>query len=180
MTTRTEPVIAGDEALRAASLDAVIHHIIATHHDFLKAELPRLAGLIDGLDTRGGTVAEIASVFTELHAELDAHLMKEEMVLFPLVRSLEEAAIRHTAAPPSHCGSVRNPLRVMTHEHNSARTALDALRRLTSDYRTPAGAPSALAALYTGLEALEVDLLRHIHVEDDILFPRAIAVEDSL
>jgi regulator of cell morphogenesis and NO signaling len=107
--------------------------------------------------------------------ELDGHLMKEEMILFPLIRHLE--------SPPApgvhgfHCGSVQNPIRVMVMEHDSAGEALARLRQLTSGYVPPPDACNTFRALYAELEEMERDLHQHIHLENNILFPRAVERE---
>ena len=108
-----------------------------------------------------------------MKAELDGHLAKEEMILFPLVRALDGGA----QAGSFHCGSVQNPIRVMWMEHDSAGEALVQLRRLTGDYTPPEDACNTFRALYFELAEMERDLHRHIHLENNILFPRAIALE---
>jgi regulator of cell morphogenesis and NO signaling len=111
-----------------------------------------------------------------LRNELEAHLMKEERVLFPLIRRLAQA----TTAFPVRCGTVDNPVRVMMHEHEVAGSALERLRVLTGGYRPPADGCASLEALYEGLARLEADLHRHIRKENNILFPKAAALEAAL
>lgn len=114
--------------------------------------------------------------FAALRAELEAHLMKEEMVLFPMIRGLEAARQAGRRAPAAHCGSVNNPIGVMVHEHDSAGRALESMREATGNYTLPAGACNTYGALFQGLTELEADLHRHIHLENNILFPRAAAL----
>jgi regulator of cell morphogenesis and NO signaling len=161
-----------------APLPALIDHILATHHAYMKAQLPiveaRLAKVLAAHgDRHGEMLRAVSAVYGPMKAELDGHLAKEEMVLFPLIRALEGGA----EPASSHCGSVRNPIRVMCMEHDSAGGALVELRRLTGDYTLPADACNTFRALYFELEAMERDLHRHIHLENNILFPRAIALE---
>ena len=94
------------------------------------------------------------------------------MILFPLIKAMESG--RRAA---SHCGSVNNPIGVMEHEHDNAGRALDAMRKLTGDYTLPPDACNTYRALFHGLVELEADLHRHIHLENNILFPRASELE---
>jgi regulator of cell morphogenesis and NO signaling len=163
---------------RSADLDALMDHILETHHAYLKTELPRLEARLAKIraahDERyGGLPSRMAAVFGPMKEELEAHLMKEEMVLFPLIRGLG-------TGQPSHCGTVRNPLRVMLMEHESAGGALAELRQITSGYAVPEGACNTFRAFYHELEALEADLHRHIHLENNILFPGAIERENAI
>ena len=101
----------------------------------------------------------LGQTFEALRQELDAHLMKEEMILFPMIR----AGVR----------SVGNPINVMEHEHDSAGRALETMRAVTANYTLPAEACNSYRALFAGLQELEADLHQHIHLENNILFPRA-------
>jgi regulator of cell morphogenesis and NO signaling len=161
-----------------ADLDRLIDHILETHHGYTKIALPRLEAMLAKVASKhGDRLPPLGAVFGPMKEELDGHLYKEEMILFPLVRGLIHAQRTGSAAPMSHCGSVRNPLRVMLMEHDSAGDALVRLRELTGGYTVPEGACNTFRALYHELEELEADLHRHIHLENNILFPRAIAVE---
>ena len=161
-----------------APIDTLIDHILQTHHVYMKTELPRLESMLAKVaSVHGDRLPALAPVFGPLKQELEGHLMKEEMVLFPLIRVLAEANRSGLPAPPSHCGSVRNPLRVMLMEHDHAGDALGDLRRLTNNYTLPEGACNTFRALYHGLTEMEADLHQHIHLENNILFPRAAALE---
>jgi regulator of cell morphogenesis and NO signaling len=160
-----------------APLPELIDHILETHHVYMRTVLPRIETLLKKLmeaheDRHGDTLRSIAAVFTPMKAELEGHLAKEEMVLFPWVRNL--AGGRNEGF---HCGTLRNPIRVMLYEHDAAGEALVQLHRITGGFVVPEGACSALGVLYRELGELERDLRRHIHLENDILFPRAIALE---
>ncbi len=152
-------------------------HIEETHHDYLRAELPRLAMLIDKVATVHGEahpwMIQIRGIFGELCAELDSHMMKEEQILFPICRQLDAAG----APQGFHCGSVQNPIRVMEHEHDSAGRALEAMRALSSGYTPPASACNTFRVVLDSLAQLEADLHCHIHKENNILFPKAVAAE---
>jgi regulator of cell morphogenesis and NO signaling len=159
----------------------LIEHIVSVHHVYLKAELPRLETILTKIERNHGgkypAVPAMVPVFRALKEELDGHLMKEEMVLFPLIQTMVDAQLSGSRLPMSHCGSVRNPIRVMHMEHDSATGAMTRLRQLTDGYQVPAEACNTFRALYFELQELEADLERHIHLENDILFPRAAELE---
>lgn len=162
------------------SLVALIDHILGTHHEYLRRELPRLADLTAKVVERHGgketRLAETQHVFHGLKAELEMHMMKEEQVLFPAIREMEE-----TNAPPSFgCGFLSAPIGVMEMEHDSAGAALERLRELTDAYTPPDWACNTYRAVLDGLQTLEHDLHQHIHKENNVLFPRAIAVESQV
>lgn len=166
-----------------APLSELTAHIVRTHHQYTRTELPRLGAMMDKVVRAHGErhpeVLELAQVLEALSGELHGHLMKEEMVLFPLIETTDRAAQAGVPAPPAHCGSVKNPIRVMIAEHDSAGDALARMRRLTADYTVPADACNTFRGLYHGLQELETDLHLHIHLENNILFPRAVALEAS-
>jgi len=155
-------------------------HIVETHHAFLRRELPRLFDLMDKVIAAHGArhpeLTNVCNTYTELRAELESHMIKEERVLFPLIKQLEAAR----ALFPIHCGTVANPIRVMEHEHETVGTALQRMRDLTGNYEAPADGCASFEALYEGLARLETDLHHHIHKENNILFPRAAALESAL
>lgn len=166
-----------------APLASLTGHIVEKHHAYLRTALPRLATLATAAIVGDGESREqlqkLQRVFLDLKEELESHLWKEEMVLFPLVAALDGAHQAEGPAPLSHCGSVANPIRVMEFEHDNAEGALAEMRRLASNYGIPAGAPEASRVLFAGLAELEADLHQHIHLENDILFPRVVELEAS-
>ena len=166
-----------------ASLAQLADHIVAQHHAYLRGELPRLSERIDRVVAAHGDkhpeLLEVRSVFAALQAEMTAHMMKEEQVLFPVIRQLESTPSDERASLQFHCGTVRNPIRVMEHEHDDAGAALRRIRELTSDYTPPPDACETFRALLAGLERLEADMHRHVHKENNILFPRALELESG-
>jgi regulator of cell morphogenesis and NO signaling len=161
-----------------ASLSA---HIVATHHAYVKKELPRLAELAKKVVNRhGATKAElpvIQSKLAQLDEELTQHLQKEEVILFPYVEDLERAVANGGAKPQGCFGSVSSPIAMMTQEHEAAGTLLVEIRGLSNNFTTPADACPTFHAFYDGLKEFEQDLHQHIHLENNILFPRAVALE---
>src|SRR5664279_3893806 len=107
----------------------------------------------------------------------DGHLMKEEMILLPLIRHLDPEPSNSTQEHSFHCGSVQNPIRVMVMEHDSAGNALAGMRELTGGYVPPPDACNTFRAVYAELAEMERDLHQHIHLENNILFPRAVQLE---
>ncbi|MCO6455788.1 MAG: iron-sulfur cluster repair di-iron protein [Pirellulaceae bacterium] len=162
------------------SLAELCDHIERTHHAYLKEELPRLQAMIGKVVAAHAAnhpeLAEVQQAFADLQAELGPHMFKEERILFPAIRQLEQSASQ-LALP---FGTVANPIRMMEHEHDNAGTALSRMRRATSGYRAPADACNTYRALLDGLARLELDMHQHVHKENNILFPRAIEREHSL
>lgn len=165
------------------SLESLSTHIVTMHHAYVKRELPRLAVLAEKVVNRHGpTKTElpvIAATLTQLDKELTQHLAKEEAVLFPYITDLERAAAIGAAKPHSCFGTVANPIAMMTQEHEGAGTLLAEIRRLSHDFTTPEDACPTFHAFYDGLKEFEQDLHQHIHLENNILFPRAIELEES-
>lgn len=167
-----------------AALSDLADHIVARHHVYLRDELPRLEGLLEKVVAAHGAhhpeLRQVQQVYAALAAELRSHMMKEEQVLFPIVKRLEEAAAGGHAAPAFHCGSVNNPIAVMEDEHRFAGDCLRRMSTLTGQYEVPADACQSYRVLLAGLDALEQDLHLHIHKENNVLFPRASQLEASL
>jgi regulator of cell morphogenesis and NO signaling len=162
------------------SLTALCDHIERRHHDYLKQELPRIAGLITKVvNAHGATHPELAEVdqhFQTLRNELDPHMMKEEKVLFPAIRQMEQTKTRQHFA----FGSVENPIRCMVVEHNDAGQELAILRRLNQDYVAQADTCTTWQLMLDSLLKLEQDMHEHVHKENAILFPRAQQLEQQL
>ncbi len=118
-------------------------------------------------------LATVQEVFASLRAELEPHMFKEERVLFPAIRQLEQSA----DDPSFPFGTVANPIRMMEQEHDDAGYALSRLQTLTRDYRVPEVACNTYRAMLAGLRHLEEDMHRHVHKENSILFPKAIELE---
>jgi len=165
-----------------ASLNELSNHIVSTHHGYLRRELPAIAVRLEKVyrvynQRYGPTLTGLPEVFAALAAELDSHLKKEEMVLFPSVVAAERAIATGQPLPPSCFGTVANPIRMMETEHDSAGQALQQIRRITHNFEVPGHACVTFRALMRGLEELESDLHLHIHLENNILFPRALQQE---
>ncbi len=166
------------------SLESLSSHIVATHHAYVKRELPRVAQLAQKVVSRHGSTKPelpvIATTLMRLDEELTQHLAKEEAVLFPYIARLEQSVSIGTPRPHSCFGTVANPIAMMTREHDAAGTLIAEIRRLSGNLTTPEDACPTFHAFYDGLREFEQDLHRHIHLENNIYFPRAIELERSV
>ena len=159
------------------SLTDLIAHIEAKHHAFTREELARVAPLMEKVLRVHGEhhpeLERVAECFQALAADLGPHLEKEEKILFPYIRALESGQSMAGAC----CGSVQGPIRVMMAEHDQVGDLLREIKALTRDHTPPEDACASFRSLYMGLKALEADLHQHIHLENNVLFPRAAELE---
>jgi regulator of cell morphogenesis and NO signaling len=181
-TERSGAAGAGGE-WQTASDTALIAHIVETHHEFTRDELVRLEALLAKVcGVHGQNHSElfhIQSQFQELRRDLEPHMLKEEQVLFPYIIQIEESIDKKQPTPVPPFGTVRNPVRMMMDEHDAAGEILRTMRKASSDYTTPPDGCISFQTLYRALIALEADLHQHIHLENNILFPRAAEREDT-
>jgi len=166
---------------RRESLTDLITHIKSTHHKYVREEIARLRPLLEKVCSVHGKnhpeLLRMRPTFGDLAQELTMHLMKEEMVLFPYVVKMEEAVVQKDPVLPPPFGTVQNPVSMMMHEHDTAGIALRVMRQASGDYTPPPDACVSYQTLYRALNEFEVDLHQHIHLENNILFPRAIEME---
>jgi regulator of cell morphogenesis and NO signaling len=165
-------------------LDFLADYIVATHHKYVKGS----AAMLEEYCTKvarvhGDRHPEMHQVLHHLMAvlqELSQHMMKEEHVLFPYIKELAQAAAAGTKITPPPFGSVKNPIAMMEAEHETAGNDLRAVNELTSNYTPPADACNTYRVLFGKLAEFEKDLHQHIHLENNILFPKAIELEQKL
>lgn len=167
----------------AESLGSLVAHIVNAHHAYVRRELPRLAELAAKVVNRHGDtkpeLPEIQKKVAQISEELTEHLAKEEVVLFPYVTRLERAKEEGTAKPHGCFATVASPIAMMNQEHEAAGALLADIRELSGNYTPPVGACPTFLAFYNGLREFEQDLHQHIHLENNILFPRALALEGA-
>lgn len=160
-------------------LAALADHIEATHHAYLREELPRLDVMTKKVAQVHGDAEprlhDIRRIFVACREELEAHMLKEERVLFPMIRELEQA----DGPVAFHCGSLANPIRMMEHEHDNAGDSMTRFKELTDGYAPPEWACNTYRAMVDGLAAFERDMHQHVHKENNVLFPRALELEAS-
>jgi regulator of cell morphogenesis and NO signaling len=165
----------GEPAAEWASLGPVelIDHIETVHHRYLWAELPRITALVDKILTVHGDrhpeLAEVQRLYTELRADLEPHLAREEQELFPMIRRLAATA----GGPRSDTRVLAAQIDALTVEHETVGDLLDALSRVTSGYTIPADGCASYSACYRALADLEADTHLHVHKENNLLFPAA-------
>ena len=151
-------------------LGTLIDHIVTVYHRPLREELPRLEAMAAKVAAVHGSKAayliEVNEVVKALAADLMAHMHKEEFVLFPAIRAIENGNDDRSW--------IAAPIDVMEQEHDRAGALLEALRRLTNGYDTPEWGCATVRALYQGLEELEGQMHVHVHLENNVLFPRAL------
>jgi regulator of cell morphogenesis and NO signaling len=170
--------------LASYSMSRLIQHIVRTHHQYVRCELPRLVEMAHKLTGKHGPRApelkEVETLLDALHAEMFAHLQKEEQVLFPFIAQMEEETAGFASSARACFQTVAQPVSMMVREHESTEGLVAEMRRLTNDFKTPAWACPTHVALYARLNQFERDLRKHVHLENDILVPRAIEMEFAL
>jgi regulator of cell morphogenesis and NO signaling len=157
----------------------LVDHLESTHHAYLHAELPRLTALVGKVrgvhGTRHPELVDIEATVAELRADLEPHLGKEELVLFPMIRDLAAGRVPSVGPP-----TVRAPISVMLAEHDRAGELLARLHELTDGYQPPADGCASYRALFDALAELERDTHLHVHKENNVLFPAVVEMEDAL
>jgi regulator of cell morphogenesis and NO signaling len=164
-------------------LHELMKHIVAVHHAFCRQEVARVRSLLKEAGAAYGKdypeLKKIETLFFKMAKDLEMHLLKEEQTLFPYIARVEEAARQNAPVSWPPFGTVENPIRMMVLEHDQTGEELSQIRLLSNGYALPPGVPEPLTALYDGLRAFEQDMTEHIHAEDHLLFPRAIALEEQ-
>jgi regulator of cell morphogenesis and NO signaling len=166
----------------SAPLVKLTEHIVEQHHALLKRELPRLEQMMANVIERhgarhGNSLLPLRRVFQHFKQELETHMRKEEEALFPAIAALEMAYAVGAAPPPTPFGSFSNPIRMMMMDHETAAWELEELRELTHNYTPPPDACETYRELLRRLEALETDMHMHVHLENNILFPRTTRID---
>ena len=183
MAEQSARAVQKDRNWATEMLADLVAHIISTHHKYTREEMARLGPLFDKVcSVHGKNHPELLHVrvsFQGLEQELTMHMMKEERVLFPYIVRMEESVIQKEPVLPPPFGSVQNPVTMMMHEHDSAGEALRSMRKASAGYTPPGDACISFQTLYKTLADFEADLHQHIHLENNILFPRAIAMEKA-
>ena len=178
-TTDAQPAVDFSQA----TATELIRHIVRTHHAYVREELVRLLPMAAKVAAKHGPAHpefnEIESQLQVLNQELINHLTKEELILFPYIEALDKSRSGNGNAPHACFPTVKSPIQAMMNEHEAAGAILDAMRTATGNFTPPAGACPTTAGLMDGLDAFERDLHRHVHLENNLLFPLAIAMEQE-
>lgn len=177
---------AGETPDAGWAADELSRFIVRRHHSYVRAQLPVIAAHLAKLsEVHGARHPELLTItqhFRAIADELTMHLMKEEEeeILFPFIRALARADAEGSGAPPNMFGTVMNPIRMMEAEHQSAGNELDLVRALTGNFTVPADGCATYRVCFAELAAFDRDLRTHIHLENNILFPKAVALEASV
>lgn len=166
------------------SLDLLIDYVVKFHHNYIRTRGPEIYSLVEKVvNVHGETDKHLHTIMDLFKAslfDLNNHLDKEENILFPLIRDLIVASEEGQALPSFHCGSVQNPIYVMMKEHDDEGIRFRKIAELTNGYTAPEYACNSYRLLLDELKQFEENLHIHIHVENNILFPKAVKLESSL
>jgi regulator of cell morphogenesis and NO signaling len=175
----TKSKIEPDSRWENSTLTQLVAHLLEHHHPYTRNALEELNPLIDKVLLVHGDahpeLQELHKLFTELRDDMATHLMKEEKILFPYMLALESES-----PPAAHFGTIANPIRMMTMEHQHDSQILKQMQNVTDNFTLPPGACNSFTLLYQGLDELVSDLFQHIHLENDIVFPMAVATEKNI
>jgi regulator of cell morphogenesis and NO signaling len=179
--TNAEPA---EQDFTHATPSELIRHIVQTHHAYVRSELPRLLPMAERAAAKHGPVhpefVQIERQLRQLGDELIFHLNKEEKILFPYIEALEQSRNAGGPAPQACFATVESPIQAMLKDHEAAGALLEEMRATTQGFTPPADACPTLVGLLHGLDAFERDLHRHVHLENNLLFPLAIALEKKV
>jgi regulator of cell morphogenesis and NO signaling len=175
------PPATGDDDVTRWPVDRLINHILVAHHAYVRSALPTIARYLAKLNDVHGAqhpeLARVATIFEQVGGELEQHMFKEEQILFPYVRDLGAQAGQPCGVRISPFGTVENPIRMMEREHREAADGLRLIRELTGGYTPPADGCTTYSVCLAELEHFERDLHRHVHLENNVLFPKAVEFE---
>ncbi|AXP80968.1 Iron-sulfur cluster repair protein YtfE [Mariniflexile rhizosphaerae] len=164
-------------------LDLLAEYIEKKHHRYVEEKIPILRQFLDKLcnvhGERHPELFEINKLFTASAGELTAHMRKEELVLFPFVKRMVNAKLGHTTIQPPPFGTVENPIAMMMQEHDNEGVRFRQIAELTNNYTPPADGCNTYIVTFAMLNEFEQDLHLHIHLENNILFPEAIKLEQQ-
>ncbi|HBR55229.1 MAG TPA: iron-sulfur cluster repair di-iron protein [Flavobacteriaceae bacterium] len=179
-TTKVE----NTQAYNTWPLDLLATYIEKTHHKYVESKTPVLKQFLAKLckvhGERHPELVQINELFEEVAGELSQHMKKEELVLFPRIKKMVHSMEENKPLEPAHFGTVQNPIAMMEHEHDTAGEIFRNLARLTSNYTPPEDACNTYRVAFSMLDEFEKDLHVHIHLENNILFPKALKLEQKL
>lgn len=177
-------VAESDKSWLSAPLGDLTEHIRSKHHRYVREAIRRIQPLAAKVHGRHGAnhaeLAEIENLFAQVSREMTGHMQKEEQVLFPYIEGIERAANGLEKIERPFFQTVRNPVHAMMAEHDAAAALVRQIREKSSGYQTPADGCMSYQALYRELNEFETDLHQHVHLENNILFPRAVELEPKV
>ncbi|HRA12921.1 MAG TPA: iron-sulfur cluster repair di-iron protein [Chitinophagaceae bacterium] len=159
------------------SLAQLSEHIVSTHHNYVKNEMPALLGYLQKVASKHGDrhpeMNKVFQIFGAVKEEMEFHMQKEEMVLFPRIKDIENQ-IQEGKKVVINSSYLQSPINMMEQEHDHAGSMLAEIRNLTNNYTPPADACTTYQLSFASLQAFELDLHHHVHLENNILFPKAL------
>jgi regulator of cell morphogenesis and NO signaling len=161
------------------SLSQLAEYITTTHHQYVKKEMPAIAMYLQKIAAKHGDrhpeMRNVFETFTALKEEMEMHIQKEEVVLFPRIKEMENQLTSGNQLNV-HVSYLKSPISMMEQEHDHAGAAMAEIRKLTSNYTLPDDACTTYTLSFAALQAFELDLHQHVHLENNILFPKALAM----
>ncbi|HEY1202796.1 MAG TPA: iron-sulfur cluster repair di-iron protein [Niastella sp.] len=165
-----------DQLLSSMSVSELTDYIMLKHHVFVKHAMPVVYQHLYRVATKHGDrfpyMQQVFNLFASLQLEMDSHMQKEETVLFPRIKEVDKALEQNNSLPMVSTAYISQPVHMMEMEHEEAGALMAQIRNLTNDYTPPANACTTFRISMAELKAFEEDLHRHIHLENNILFPR--------
>jgi len=164
------------------SLGQLADYIVMTHHSFVKKEMPAIMGYLQKVASKHGErhpeMLKVLELFTAVKEEMEHHMQKEELVLFPRIKEIEKQLMEGSELVISST-YLLSPIRLMEQEHDHAGDMLAEIRHLINDYNPPTDACTTYRLSYASLQAFETDLHRHVHLENNILFPKGLLMFEA-
>jgi len=180
----SQQVSAAESNWTSAPLGELTEHIKNQHHRYVREAIPRIKTLLEKVQAKHGEnhpeLAEIKISFHQVGKEMIMHMQKEEQILFPYIEALDRAANEKGGIEPPFFQSVRNPIHAMMKEHDAAGALVKQIHNSSAEYAEPADACTSYKALLQELREFELDLHQHVHLENNILFPRAVELEAAV
>ncbi len=165
-------------------LDFLVDYIVNNHHGYVRRMIPSISTHAEKVASAHGKnhpeTLETAKIFESVQKDLKQHLMKEEQILFPYIKQLVKVKNGISKFERPYFGSVANPIKMMEAEHENAGEGLYEIRKLSGNYTLPEDACATFTALYSELKEFEADLHKHVHLENNILFPKSMELESVL
>jgi len=162
------------------NLTQLCDYILQTHHAYVKNELPQIYAYLQKVSSKHGDrhpeLYKIFQTFAAVKEEMEGHMKKEELVLFPRIKELQKLADNENARRQLSVNYLQFPITVMEQEHDHAGNLLNDIRIFSNDYTPPQDACTTYRLCFASLKAFELDLHEHVHLENNILFPKAIKI----
>lgn len=165
-------------------VDLLADYIEKKHHRYVESKIQEIKPLLKKIVSVHGAqhpeLAEVEALFTASAGELSMHMKKEELILFPFIRKMTANQLAGEVTPLPHFGTVQNPINGMHHEHDTEGERFRTIAELTNHYTPPSDACATYQVTFSLLKEFEEDLHLHIHLENNILFPKAIQLEQQV